>query len=98
MQLHERLRPVDRLGHARRLQETPASERLHEARDLLGEARPRLRDPRVDDPHLLLEAGVLDVEVETAAAERIADLAAAVGSQYDVRTVDRLDRAELGNR
>src|SRR5262249_59388086 len=78
VELDERLRPVDRLGHAGSLQETPSAERLDEARDLLGQARAGLGDPRVDDPDLLLEAGMLDVEVEIAAWGRVEDLAAAM--------------------
>ena len=50
-------------------------------------ARSRPGTARADDPDLLLEARVLDVEVEAAPAQRVADLARAVGGQDDVGTV-----------
>ena len=41
---------------------------------------------------------MLDEEVEASAAQRVADLAAAIGRQDDVRHVRGADRAELGDR
>ena len=51
-----------------------------------------------DDAHFLLEAREVDPQVETAAAERVGQLAHAVRGQDDVRRVRRLDRADLGDR
>ncbi len=87
VQANERLRPVDRLGGARCLQQPARAERLQEPGDLVGEGRARAGDPRPDDPDLLFEARVLDVEVEAAPPQRVADLPRAVGRQDDVRDV-----------
>jgi hypothetical protein len=46
----------------------------------------------------LLQARVLDVQVEAAPAQGVPDLPAAVGGQDDVGDVLRADRAELGDR
>ena len=98
VEAHERLRPVDRLGHARELEQVaPRSACTKRA---IARAR-RSSAPgtlRAQDADLLLEAGMLDVEVQAAAPERVADLARAVRGQDDVRRVLRPDRAELRDR
>ena len=43
VQAHQRSRPVEALGHARRLLQRPPAQRLHEARDLVGEPRREAR-------------------------------------------------------
>ena len=93
----ERLRPVDRLGDARELAQIALAQRLHEARDRAREVLVEAGHLRVQDGELLLEAGMLDVEIEAAPAERVADLARPVRGEDDVRHVRRLDRPELGD-
>src|SRR5262249_7757610 len=90
--------PVDRLGHTRRLQEPPSPQRLEKARNLLGEALPRFRDAGPDDPDLLLETRVLDVEIEAAPPERVPDLARTIRSQDHVWHVLGAERPELRDR
>src|SRR5260370_11764120 len=94
----QRLGPVERLGDARHLGEAERPRRLHEARDLLGQA---LVDPgnlARENPHFLLEAGKAYPQVEAAAAERGPQLADAVGPEDDIRRLGRLDGADLGDR
>src|SRR5215467_1820909 len=69
----------------------------HEAADLAGELRAGPGNAGAKDPHFLLEARVLDEKVEAAAAQRVADLAAAVGGQHHVGHVLRAYGAELRN-
>src|SRR3954453_10316072 len=60
----QRRGPVDRLGHARRLVETHAPERLHGGGHLASEAIGHLRRPEAHDGDLALEARVLHPVVE----------------------------------
>ena len=98
VQPDERLRPVDRFGDARRLRQPPAAERLHESPDLARELLARAGRLELQDPHLFLERRMFDEEIQAPAAQRVADLAAAIGRQDHVRDVLGADRAELGNR
>src|ERR1700722_7071740 len=64
-------RPVDRLGHARRLVQLHASHELHRPGDLGSQAGRHLRSPQPDDRHLPLEARMLDPVVQAAPFEGV---------------------------
>ena len=83
----ERLGPVERLGHPRHLREPHLAQGLHELGDLAGEPAVDPRHLARDDPDFLVGRRVVDPEVETAAAERIRQLARAIRGQDDVRRV-----------
>src|SRR5882672_3713604 len=79
VQPYERLRPVERLGHPGELAQRLAAQLLHEARDRRGELLAHRGHLAAQDAQLLLEPGMLDVEIQAAPAQRVADLARAVG-------------------
>src|SRR5271163_4162408 len=95
---HERAGPVDRLGDRGRLAQLERAQRAHDARHLVGQL---LADARHLGPHdlpLALEVGVVDVQVEAAALERLGELAGVVGGEEHHRELRRPHRAELGDR
>src|SRR5215831_283760 len=98
VQPHERLRPVDRFRDAGRLRKAAAAERLHEARDLARQLLGRARRLETKNLYFLLERRVIHEQIQAAAAQRVADLAAAVRRENHVWYMLRADRPELRNR
>ena len=94
----ERLRPVDRLGDARRLREIEPAEAGDETGDLLGESLGDPRDAKLHDLDLALESGVADPVEETAPLEGVVELTRPVRRQDDDRAPVRLDRPDLRDR
>src|SRR5215470_18286138 len=94
-QTQQCLRPVDRLRDARELPQVAPAQGLDEARDRTREALVQPGHLAAQDAQLLLEARVLDVEVQAASPQRVADLPRAVRREHDVRDVRRRDGAEL---
>ena len=88
---HDRLDELER-----RLKER--AQRLHEPRQLPGQAMVDAGHLALDDPHFLVEAREVDPQIKTAPAEGIGELAHAVRREDDVRRMRRLDRADLGDR
>src|SRR5947208_9101732 len=74
----ERLRPVDRLGDARRLRQVQLPQPLHERRGLRGQTVGDAGDAQSNDLDLPLEPRVADPVEETAALERVVQLSRAV--------------------
>ena len=68
------------------------------ARSAARARRAASRRAQRDDRELLVERRVVDVLVQAAAAQRVGDLARAVGRDDDERHRRRRDRAELGDR
>src|SRR5580700_6626075 len=94
----EGARPVERLGHRRRLAQLERAQRAHDACHLVGEL---LADARHLGPHdlaLALEVGVVDVQVQAAPLERFGELAGVVGRQEHHRQLRRPHGPELGDR
>src|SRR4029453_11576765 len=77
---------------------TPAPEDLHETPDLAGQFVARTGCLEPEDPHLFLERGVLDEEVQAAPAQRVADLAAPIRRENHVRDVFGADRSNFRDR
>src|SRR2546430_422938 len=98
VQGRQRLRPVERLRDAGDLGEPHPAQRLHEPRDLAGEALVERRHLELDDPDLFVEVRIVDPQVEAASAERVGQLARAVGGEHDVRWVRGLDGPDLRDR
>src|SRR5581483_10254557 len=70
---------------------------VQQAHDFLGELRADLRDLELDDIHLALGVGKIDVQMQTAALQRVGHLAAVVAGEHHQRNVLRLQRADLGH-
>src|SRR6267154_1007603 len=98
VQAHQRLRPVERLGDAGQLAQLPGAQPLHEARDRLGELLVHSGHLAAQDAKLFLEAGMLDIQIQAAPPQRVADLARAVRSEHDPGHVLGAYRPELRNR
>ena len=94
----QRVDPVDRLGHAGRLEQVELAHALHELDDLNGEPIGRTRCLQPHDLELALNTRKIDPVVQAAALERIVDLARTVAGDDRDRGRLGLDRAELGNR
>lgn len=94
----ERACPVERLTHRRRLLQVELADAAHDARDLVGEIRADVGHLGQHDFLLALHVGVVDVQVETTALQRLRQLARVVGGEKDERNLLGGDRAELGNR
>ena len=94
----QRVRPVD--ASPRWTAPSSAPSRAAPARCARAARRAprRPRHPRQDDRLLALGVGVVEVQVEAAALERLGQLAAGVGGEHDERPPGRDDRAELGDR
>src|SRR5262249_44609648 len=74
----ERRRPADGLGAAGRLVEILVAQRLHEAHDLLRQLCGNAGHAALDDRKLAFGRGVIDPVIETAALQRVVDLAGTV--------------------
>src|SRR4051794_27593766 len=94
---HQRAGPVERLGDGRRLLQFELTNRPHDAGDLVGELLADVGHLREHDLLLALEIGVVDVEVEAAALERLRQFTRVVGREEHERDLCRLHRAELGH-
>ena len=94
----ERLRPVDRLGHAGGLGQIHRAQALHEGRGLGREHLGHAGHARAHDRDLALERRVPDPVVDAAPLERVVQLAGAVRRQDHDRALLRRDRADLGDR
>ena len=77
-EVDERAGPVDRLRDRRRLLQVELADRPHDARDLLGELVVDLGHPHPHDLLLALDVGVVDVQEEAAALQRLGELAGVV--------------------
>ena len=95
---HERAGPVDRLGHRRRLLQVELADRAHDAGDLVGEVVGDVGHLGQHDLLLALQIGVVDVEVEAAALQRLGQLTGVVRREEHERDLLGRDRAELGDR
>src|SRR5262249_21880198 len=84
LQAQERPRPVDGLGHSGYLGQFAPPQLLHESRDHASEMLVQVRHLAAQYANLLFFVGMLDVEIQAAAAQRVADLARPIGSQHDV--------------
>src|SRR5262249_60902621 len=54
-------------------------------------------DPSAEDPDLLVHARMLDVKIQAAPPQRVADLTGPVRSQHDIGCMLGSDRPKLGN-
>src|SRR5262249_25289403 len=94
---YQRLQPVQRLGNAWRLEEVFAAQGLHEGDDLAGKLLRGGGHAGQNNGVLLLQRGVLNPVVQAAAAQRIVDIAGAVGGEDDEGWVGGADGAQLGD-
>ena len=94
----ERLRPVDRLGHARRLGQVEVAQPGDERRRLGGQPLGHAGHAQAQDLDLALERRVRDPVKQAAALERVVQLARAVGGEDDRRAARRRDGPDLGDR
>ena len=94
---HERLRPVDRLGHAGGLGEVEVAQPGDERGRLGGQPLGHPGDAQAHDLDLALQRGMRDPVKQAAALERIVELARAVGGEDDRRAPARGDGADLGD-
>src|SRR2546421_320312 len=97
-QEQERLRPVDGLGDRRRLLQLELPDGSHDARDLLRELVVDVGDAHPDDVLLALEVGIVEVQIEAAALQRLRELACVVRGHHDQRPLLAGDRAQLRDR
>src|SRR6476620_11673687 len=93
-QRRKRLRPVDRLGHSRRLREIKLSQALHERSGLPSQPVGNTGHAQDDDLDLALERRVIDPVEEAPALERVVELACAIGGQDHRRPAARADRSD----
>ena len=91
----ERLRPVDRLRGAGRLDEVELTQPGDRLRDGAGKPFRDLRRAHADDLDLALEVGELDPVVEAAPLEGVVQLARPVGRHDDRRRLGGRDPPEL---
>ena len=90
VQRDQRVRPVDRLGDARRLEQVERAHALHELDDLHVQPLRRARRLQAHDLQLALDAREVDPVVQAAALQRVVDLARAVaGDDRDRRRARR---------
>src|SRR4051812_45586513 len=90
-------RPVDRLRDRGRLLEVELADELHELDELARDLVVEVGRVQVDDLELVLEARVVEPEIEATALERLGELARVVGGQQHDGLRARLDAAELGD-
>ncbi len=84
LQLEERFGPVEGLGDARRLLELDPADFLDECNDLLRQFLLYSWNLEPDDLQLLLEIGVVQIQVNASSLERIAELPEIVaGEDHD---------------
>src|SRR5882724_11235534 len=74
----KRLRPVDRLGHARRLREIQPSQTLHECCGLACQPVGNAGHAQNDDLDLTLQRRMIDPVKEAASFERVVELTRAI--------------------
>src|SRR5579859_1489142 len=91
----QRARPVDGLGHARRLGQVELTEPLDGGDDLSGQHLGDAGLADQDDLHLAFGSRVADPVVQAAPLERVVQLTGPVGGQDHQRRAGRLDRADL---
>src|SRR5437867_2134436 len=92
---HQRLRPVDRLGHAGEFEQIHLAQALHESDDLAREVFGGLRGLSLEDFELPRGVRIVHPVVETAPLDGVVDLASAVGSEHDDRRLRGPYRADL---
>src|SRR3954447_16567387 len=95
---HQRARPVDRLGDARRLLEVELAHELDDLDELARDAVVDLRRVEAHDVELVLQGRVVEPQVQAAALERLGELARVVGGQQHDRPRLGLHPAELRDR
>src|SRR6266550_4107505 len=93
----KRLRPVDRLGHARRLREVQPSQTLHECCGLPCEPVGNTGHAQDNDFDFTLERRMIDPVEEATSLERVMELTRAIGGQDHRRTTARTDCSDLRN-
>src|SRR4051794_17217939 len=93
----QRARPVDRLRDRGRLLEVELADELHELDELARDLVVEVGRVQVHDLELVLQARVVEPEIQAAALERLGELARVVGGQQHDRLRARLDAAELGD-
>ena len=98
VQRDQRVRPVDRLGDARRLEQVERAHALHELDHLHVEPLRRARRLQPHDLELALDAREIDPVVQAAPLQRVVDLARAVAGDDRDRRRAAPHGAELGNR
>src|SRR5207248_4910756 len=94
----KRAGPVKRLRDPRHLVQVHRAQALDQGGDLAGEPVGGLGRARLDYLYLLVEVRVVDPVVQTAALERVVNLARAVGCDDHERRLPGLDGADLGDR
>src|SRR5438445_6220841 len=95
---HQAVRPVDRLGDPRQLEQIACSQPLHASDHFLGQRLARLRRLAVQDLELALRVREVHPVVEAAPLHGVVDLPRAVGGDDHDRRLGRAQRADLGNR
>ncbi len=89
--------PVDRFGHAGRLEQLEGTHGLDRGRHLTSERFSHLRRSEANYGYLPLEARMLNPVVEAAPLEGVVDVACAVGGENHQRRRLGRERAELGD-
>ena len=97
-QQHQRVGPVERLGHRRRLLQLELADRAHDAGHLVGQVVGDVGHLGEDDLLLALHVGVVDVEEEAAPLERLGELTGVVRGEEHQRDLLGGERAQLGDR
>ena len=92
------LRPVQRLADARRLAQVEAAQPLDRAHQLAGELLADLRRLQTHDLQLDVRPRVVELQVQAASLEGLAQLPRAVAREHDDRHRLRLDRPDLRDR
>src|SRR3954454_18327629 len=94
----QRARPVDRLGDRGRLLEIELADHRDDLDELARDGVVEVGRVELDDLELVLELRVVEPEIETAALERLGQLARVVRGQQHDRPRAGLEAAELGDR
>ena len=98
MQDDHRARPVERFGYAGRFVQPRLAGVIDEAHNLARKPILYAVHLGAHDAKLFVEVGVVYPQVEAAAAQRVGQVARAVGCQYHEWAALRLDSANLRDR
>ena len=98
LQPGERPRPVQRLGDARRFTQFLLADEAHHIGDLQCQIGVDTGQARQDDPRFAVDIRIVDIMVEAATTQRVAELACSVRCQDDPGDGGRGDRPQFGNR
>src|SRR4030095_13160053 len=94
----KRAYPVERLTDARRLFQVQLAQAVQQTDDFFGKLIADVGNLELDDLHLALGVGKIDIKMQAAALQGVRHFAAIIAGENDQRNMFCRERADLGHR